>query len=169
MSINIFFILILAFLVGMFEYFKPLAHDELTVKEVPQFELDKFVIYELSPHRINRFFEGEHGKRFVDRYEVTEAKFTNNEKAWLESIGSNKALYKDDIITLNGNVHYVRSDGLEFHSNEGVYNQKDSIITTNGAFRITKNQNSFDGTHLYYNLIHDTVSANAIRGSYQLN
>jgi len=169
MSINIFFTLVLTLLVGMFAYFKPVERDQLSVKEVPLFELDRFVIYEISPHKIDHFFEGEHGKRFSDRYEVSVAKFTNNEKALLESIRADKALYKDDIVSLDGKVHYVRADGLQFRSNEGLYDQKRSLITTDGAFTITKNENIIQGTHLYYNLNLDTVSANQIRASYQLN
>lgn len=153
----------------MFTYFKPAERDLLAAKEVALFELDQFKIYEISPTRIDHFFEGEHGKRFSDRYEVTQAKFSNNKRVLFESIRADNALYKDDIISLKGNVHYVRDDGLQFNSNEGIYNQKRSIVTTDGEFRITKNENSVHGTHLYYDLDLDTVSADQIRGSYQLN
>ncbi len=169
MSINIFFVLILTLLVAMFSYFKPAQRDQLAAKEVALFELDKFVIYEISPARIDRFFEGEHGKRFSDRYEVSRAKFSNNEKALFESIRADNALYKNDIVSLDGKVHYLREDGLQFHSDEGIYDQKRSLVTTDGAFSITKNENSIHGTRLYYNLNLDTVSADQIRGSYQLN
>ncbi len=152
----------------MFSYFKPIKHEQLASKEVPSFELDQFVIYEISPERIDRFFEGEHGKRFWDRYEVSDAKFTNNEKALLESIRADSALYKGDVITLEGKVHYARSDGLQSHSKEGVYDQKHSFLTTEGAFTITKNENSIEGSHLLYDLNLDTVSADQIRASYQL-
>lgn len=169
MSINVFFIFILSLLVGMFGYFKPMQSEQMSVNEVPQFELDQFVIYEISPQKIDHFFEGKHGKRFVDRYEISGAKFTDNEKVLIETIEANNALYKNDVISLDGNVHYTRSDGLEFRSNEGMYDKKDSLITTDGPFVITKNQNSIDGVHLNYDLKLDTVSANKIRGSYQLN
>lgn len=153
----------------MFIYFKPAEHDQLEANEIPIFELDHFNIYEISPAGINHFFEGDHGKRFSDRYEVTQAKFSNNKKALFESIRADNASYKDEIVSLNGNVHYVRDDGLQFNSDEGVYDQNRSIITTDGVFTITKNANSVHGTHLYYDLNLDTVSADHIRGSYQLN
>ncbi len=153
----------------MFSYFKPTSSLLTKIAEVPQFELDQFVIYEISPTHIEHFFEGAHGKRFSDRYEATEAKFTNNEKELLESIGANNALYKDDVVYLKGNVHYVRADGLELRSNEGVYDQKHSFVKTDGPFTITKDQNSINGIGLYYDLILDTVSADKVRGSYQLN
>lgn len=169
MSINVFFFLILTLLLGMFSYFKPTNSIQAKAAEVPQFELDQFVIYEISSRRIDHFFEGEHGKRFSDRYEATGAKFTNNERSLLESIRANRALYKDDVVSLMGNVHYSRADGLQFRSNEGVYNLKESFVKTDGAFTITKNQNSVQGTSLYYDLTGDTVSADQIRASYQLN
>jgi LPS export ABC transporter protein LptC len=153
----------------MFGYFKPIDADKLSTKEVPQFELDKFVIYEISPHKIDRFFEGEHGKHFEDRYEVSSAKFSNNEKTLFESIRADNALYKNDIITLDGHVHYQRADGLQFHSNEGEYDQNRSLVKTDGVFTITKNDNIIHGTRLYYDLNLESVSADQIRASYQLN
>ena len=169
MSINLFFSLLLVLLMGMFGYFKPLGSGVSNTKEIPLFELDRFVIYEISPHKVSHFFEGEHGKRFSDRYEVHHAKFTNNEKVLLESISADNALYKNNIISLHNNVHYLREDGLEFRSNEGMYDENRSLITTQGAFVITKENNKVEGTQLNYNLTLDTVSANRIRGSYQLN
>lgn len=169
MSINFFIFFVLVLLLGMFSYFKLPNSHQPKAAEVPQFELDQFVIYEISSNRIDHFFEAEHGKRFSDRYEATGAKFTNNERALLESIRANRALYKDDVVYLNGDVHYVRADGLQFRSNEGVYDQKHSFVKTDGSFTLTKEQNSINGVGLHYDLTLDTVSADQIRGSYQLN
>lgn len=169
MSINLFFIFIFAMLVGMFQYFQPHTQQEEQKKEIPQFELDQFVIYEISSSKINRFFEGSHGIRFSDRYVVENAKFSNNERELFESIRSDHALYKDDIVTLNDNVVYKRADGLAFRSNEGKYDQKNGHVSTQGTFVITKESNSIRGEHLHYNLNLDTVSANRIQGIYQLN
>ncbi|MDD5212208.1 MAG: LPS export ABC transporter periplasmic protein LptC [Sulfuricurvum sp.] len=169
MSINFFFVLVLSALIGMYSYFKPTMFKEETKGEVPKFELESFVVYEISALGIDRFFEGEHGKRFEDRYEVSSAKFSNNSRTLFESISANSALYKDDIITLNGNVHYVREDGLQFRSDEGKYNALHSLVTTRGKFVITQNNNRVNGTQLQFNTKSHTVSANAVSGSYQLD
>jgi lipopolysaccharide assembly outer membrane protein LptD (OstA) len=153
----------------MFSYFKPQVREEYLTKEVPQFELEQFVIYEINGVKINRFFEGAHGKHFVDRYEISDAKFTNNSKMMLESIRADEALYKDNLISMDGNVHYVREDGFQFRSSEGTYDQNTSLIRTKGPFVLTKDGNKVDGTHLDYNVNLDTVSADKVRGSYQLN
>jgi len=169
MSINLFFVLILSLLVGMFGYFKPTILMDETKEEVPKFELESFIIYEISAVGIDRFFEGIHGKRFEDRYEVSSAKFSNNSKDLFESISANEALYKEDIITLEGNVHYMREDGLEFRSAEGKYDTPHSLVSTRGGFVITQNSNRVNGTQLLLNTQQHTVSANAVSGSYQLD
>ena len=153
----------------MYSYFKPTMFKEETKGEVPKIELESFVVYEISTLGIDRFFEGEHGKRFEDRYEVSSAKFSNNSRTLFESISGNYALYKDDVITLDGNVHYVREDGLQFRSDEGKYDTPHSLVTTRGNFVITQNNNLVNGTQLQLNTKSHTVSANAVSGSYQLD
>ncbi len=169
MSINLFFILVLSLLVGMFGYFKPTVFTEENKDEVPKFELESFIIYEISSLGIDRFFEGEHGKRFEDRYEVSSAKFSNNSKELFESISANEALYKKDVITLNGDVHYIREDGLQFRSAEGKYDTPRSLVSTRGNFVITQNNNRVNGTKLLFNTKQHTVSADMVSGSYQLD
>jgi len=169
MPISIFFTLILALLLGMFSYFKPTESAKGVAENVPLFELDHFVIYEITPHKISHSFSGDHGAKFQDYYDATNAKLTNNKRELLESIQADHAIYQGDVINLKGNVHYVREDGLEFRSHEGIYDQKNSFAKTKGAFTITKDQHSVRGTQLYYDLAHDTVDANQITGIYQLN
>jgi hypothetical protein len=169
MSINFFFVVVLSFLVGMYGYFKPTISQEESKMEVPKFELESFIIYEISTLGIDRFFEGEHGKRFENRYEVSSAKFSNNSKSLFESISANNALYKDDVISLNGNVYYEREDGLRFRSDEGKYDTPNSLVTTRGNFVITQNNNRVNGTQLQFNTKSHTVSANAVSGTYQLD
>ena len=169
MSINFFFVLVLALLVGMFGYFKPTLFQEEKQEEIPKFELESFVIYEISVLGIDRFFEGVHGKRFEDRYEVSSAKFSNNSKKLFESISANEALYKDDVIALEGNVHYMREDGLQFRSAEGKYDTVNSLVTTRGDFVITQNTNIVNGTQLQLNTQKHTVSASRVSGSYTLD
>lgn len=168
MSINRFFILISAFLVGIFMYYKPMKISDAPQKETPKFALENFIIYEMTTKGVGRFFEGKEGERYEDRYEVSSAKFSDNSKKLFESIRSDHARYKEDVIYLNGNVHYVRADGLEFRSNEGTYDKKRSLVQTQGDFIITQNANRIDGTKLRYNTASDTVSANQIRGSYDI-
>jgi hypothetical protein len=168
MSINLFFTLLLGLLIGMFSYFTPNDRAAEDKRDIPKIELTNFTLYEISPKRIDHILEGKEGKKFDEYYVITSAKFSDNTKKLFQSIRSDNADYRDDIIKVDGNVHYIREDGLEFRSNEGTYNTKESLIQTKGSFVITQNLNRIDGTALLYNTEEDTVSANQVRGSYQL-
>lgn len=168
MSINIFFVLLLTLLLGMYGYFTPSYTAHKDSSEIPKIELYSFEMYEISPKGIEHTLEGEEGKKFDDRYTVTSAKFSDNTKRLFQTIRSDDLKYQNDTVTLKGNVHYVREDGLEFRSNEGKYDTNASLIQTEGPFNITQNGNRVDGEKLNYNTEKDFVSAERIRGSYNL-
>jgi len=169
MSINVFFTALGLALVGMTFVFKPFGITSGTADKPPQIELDHFAVYELSDKGLEHFFEAEQGKKFEHYYEVKNGKFSNNTRRLFESIRSDHASYKNEIITLNGNVHYAREDGLEFRSHEGIYNQEASTIATKGSFIITKGPHKVEGTHLFYDLKRENVTADKVRGSYYFN
>ncbi|WP_295053647.1 LPS export ABC transporter periplasmic protein LptC [Sulfuricurvum sp.] len=168
MSINLFFVLILGLLIGMYGYFSPDDRAAQDNREIPKIELTDFTLYEISHKRIDHILEGKEGKKFDEYYVITSAKFSDNTKNLFQTIRSDNADYRNNIIKVDGNVHYVREDGLEFRSHEGTYDSKASLIRTKGAFVITQNANHVEGTALNYNTEHDTVSADHVRGSYQL-
>ena len=155
-------------MMGMYGYFDTNYHAKQDVAEIPKIELLSFSMYEISYKGIDHILEGEKAKKFDDRYVITSAKFSDNTKRLFQSIRADNVKYQDDIVTLDGNVHYLREDGLQFHSVEGKYNTKQSLIQTNGAFTITQNGNRIDGQKLFYNTDLGTVSANSVRGSFNL-
>ncbi|MBD3809287.1 MAG: LPS export ABC transporter periplasmic protein LptC [Sulfuricurvum sp.] len=168
MSINLFFIFVLSFLVGMYGYFTPKFSPANDVKEIPQIELNQFKLYEISKRGVDHVLEGEKGERFEDRYTVASAKFSDNTKHLFQFVSSDQVEYKADRINLKQNVHYIRADGLEFRSREGIYDTKRSVIQTDGAFVITQKAHRIDGDRLIYDTERDTVSAKRVQIHYQL-
>lgn len=169
MSINLFFVLVLGLLMGMYGYFSPMAQGEKNNTEVPKIHLFSFSLYEISHRGVDHILEGKEGKKFDDRYEITQANFSDNTKTQFQTIRSDTALYRDDVLVVEGNVHYRRADGLEFRSQEGKYDAKQSRISTEGSFVITQNANRVDGRRLNYDTERKTVSANTVQGIYQLD
>lgn len=168
MSINLFFLLLVGLLMGMYGYFTPDYTMLDKNKEIPQIELSNFTLYEISQKGIDRILEGDEGKKFETRYVITSAKFSDNTKTLFHSIRSDHANYQNDLLKVDGNVHYVRQDGLEFRSKEGTYDANRSLIQTQGSFVITQQANRVTGTTLKYNTKQDTVSADRVCGIYQL-
>lgn len=168
MSINLFFLLLVGLLMGMYSYFTPNYASTEHSEEIPQIELSNFTLYEISQKGIDHILEGKEGKKFDEYYVITSAKFSDNTKKLFQSVLSDNADYQNDILKLNGHVHYTREDGLEFRSDEGSYNSKESLIQTKGSFVITQHSNRVDGTALHYDTKHDAVSANRVCGVYQI-
>lgn len=169
MSINLFFLLVLGLLIGMYGYFKPSYPVRPNNQEIPQIELTTFALYEISGKGIDHVLEGAEGKKFADRYEITSAKFSDNTQRLFQSVSGTAILYKDNIVDVNGDVYYHREDGLDFRSREAQYNTKSAVISTQGEFKITQNANYVNGKKLEFNTRSDAVSADEIRGSYQLD
>ncbi len=169
MSINVFFALLLGLLMAMYASFAPVASPEQQTREIPKIELHDFTLYEISQAGIDHVLEGKEGKKFEERYEITSAKFSDNTTPLFQSIYAGNALYQNDVLHLDTNVLYQRTDGVEFRSSEAKYNTKTAVVTTEGTFVITQSGNRVEGKRLHYNTEQDAVSADAVRGSYQLN
>lgn len=169
MSINVFFLLVLAMLIGMFSCFKPGTATDSDAAEIPKIELYTFTLYEISPKGVEHVLEGKEGKMFNDRYEVTSAKFSDNTGSLVQSVSADTVLYKKPLVNLDKEVHYEREDGLEFRSREARYNTDTATISTEGAFVLTQRSNRVDGKKLTYNTRTDDVLADDVRGSYQFD
>lgn len=169
MNINLFFILILAFLAGMFAYFTPNYTSDINAEELPRIELASFTLYEISPQGVQRILKGKEGKVFDNRYEISSANLRDNTYRLTQTIGGHDARYENDLLTLEGDIRFTRADGLEFRSHEARYNTDTGIVTTRGKFTITQSANRVEGEKLYYNSQERSVSADAVRGSYQFD
>ena len=169
MSLNLFFLLVLGLLLGMFSYF-PLEYQTYEQEgEVPKIELSRFSLYEISHQGVEHVLEGEEGKKFDAYYVITSAKFSDNTKKMVQSIQSNHAEYRSPLLDVKGDVRYLREDGLEFRCDAGKYDTKAGEVNVEGAFAITRSAHRIEGDRLEYNLNEDTLSAHNVRGSYQLN
>jgi len=111
MSINLFFILLLGLLVGMYNYFTPNYTLSKEVGEIPKIELFAFTLYEISHKGIEHILEGQEGKKFDERYTVTSAKFSDNTKTLFQTIRSDNVDYQSDVINLmEMSITFVKTD-----------------------------------------------------------
>lgn len=167
-NINILFSVISALLAIIFFEFKPLNIKEQSFTDVPLFEVDTFTIYEINTFGLDSILLGTKGTRYADRYKIDNVNFTDNTKKYIANIKANKGIYKNDIITLTGDVLYNREDGLSFSSDEAIYDKKSSIIYTNHKYIAYQGKNRFTGTSLIYNNLTNKIKSKNITTIYQL-
>jgi len=148
--------------------FKPLDIKQQTFNDVPIFELKQFTMYELDTKGLKTFMTGDSATRYENRYTVKDIDYTDNSKQMISNMKALDGVYKDEKITLSGDVVYTREDGLTFESQKVFYDKKSSIVTSNKGFTAYLDKNKIRGTYLRYNSITQKIYSKNIDAIYQI-
>lgn len=168
MNINLFFITLIALLLSVFIFFKPIEVNVPDHKEIAQLELKNFQIYEVEEKGVKSILEGEMGQRFENRYEIRDVTFKDTSKTYMEVMHADHGRYQDDKVYLNQNVTYARADEMTFKSDEAMYDINNSLVTTEGSFIMSAKRNYFKGHKLKFNTKENTMLAQKVSGSYHM-
>jgi LPS export ABC transporter protein LptC len=168
MNINVLFTSILTGLLAIFFLFKPLELKQKTFTDVPLFELNQFTLYELNKIGLNTLMSGDNAIRYTNRYEVSKINYTDNSQEYIANMKANEGKYKDNIVTLNGNIVYIREDGLIFKTEHATYNKKTHIALCKEQFIGFRGDNTITGRSLKYNNHLDKVESKKVNITYKI-
>lgn len=150
-------------------FFNPAKLQQFETKEIAQLELFNFTIYDLDKNGLRSIFSGLKGYKYKDRYEVSDINYTDNTKEYTANIQSDFGIYKDNIVNMQGNVVYARSDGLTFKTGEATYNQNTGFLKTPSTYTLYKNDDKITGTKLIFDSKENHVVSKQISATYQIN
>ncbi len=167
-NINIFLTIIISILFLIFFMFKPLEIKQQKFHDVPLFELNDFTMYELNSKGLTTILRGDKGTRYADRYTIKKMDYTDNSKKYIANMVSDHGIYKNETIKLQGNVVYVREDGLTYKSQKATYNKKTADIISNAKYIAYLNDNKVIGTYIKYNNISKKMYSKNVFAIYQL-
>jgi len=146
---------------GIFFFFKPLKISQEDHKEVPLFEIKDFILYELTPEKLETIMVGTQSTRYKQTYTVRDIDYTNNAKKYIANVKANEGVYKNDIMTFSGDVFYTREDGLSFESEEVVYDKQKAYTRSKGDYVAYLGKNRINGSFVeYFNKKNLVVSKN---------
>ena len=168
MSINIFFSFIIFTLFLIFILIKPLNIKQQNFGEIPVFELMDFKLMELNENGLTTIIKGEEGTRYIDRYVVKNIDYTDNTKKYLANMKAKKGIYKDGIIDLEGNLVYVREDGISFSTQKAIYNKETNIVVSSTNYIANIGQNEVTGSYIEYNNALETMKSQNVTVNYKL-
>ena len=163
-----FFLFVLSGLVMIFILFKPLDIKEQKFVDVPLFEIVNFVMHELTSEGLKTFMTGDKTLRYTDRYTVKNIDFTDDSKGHISNMKADRGLYKDDIVDLDGNISYVREDGLAFESQTMTYNTTTSIAKTDSDYVAFRGKSTMKGSSLEYNSVKNKIKSDNVFITYRL-
>ena len=148
--------------------FEPLDVKKQDFKDVPQFDLGVFTLYELDTQGLTTLMTGKKSVKYSDRYEVKDIDYTDNSKEFIANMQADRGLYKDDIVDLEGNVLYSREDGLVFESDEITYNKKTTIAISKKSFVMYRDGDIIHGTSLEFNNLKRQARITDVVAKYKL-
>ncbi len=155
-------------LIGIYVFFKPLDIKQQTFVDVPLFKIKDLTMYELDRSSLKTIMLGDEAVRYSNRYIVKNMDYTDNEKKYIANMKAYKGIYKDDLVTLSGNVEYIRNDGLTFKTTKAVYNKKTFDITSDVGYVIYLNESIVHGSYIRYNNKKNKIFSKNIRAKIQL-
>jgi len=139
-----------------------------TFVDVPLFEIKDFTMYELDKIGLQTIMIGNSATRYSDRYTIKTMDYTDNEKNYIANMKADHAIYKDDFVTLSGNVTYLRDDGLTFQTQKALYNKKTSITTSDVGYVAYLNDSIIKGSYIQYNNNKNRIFSKNVQAKIQL-
>jgi lipopolysaccharide assembly outer membrane protein LptD (OstA) len=76
-----------------------------------------------------------------------------------------KAIYKDKIVSMEGNITLKKDNYLEFKSDDLIYKMRDKTIYVKNSFAMEINGSNIYGSNLTYNMNQDSISADNINAT----
>lgn len=151
MNINLFFIFIFSGLFMIFFLFEPLNQKKFKSDEIPLLELKDFKITELNKEGLSNELTASLGFKYKNRYVLEQLSFTDSNDKYITNIKAHKGLYKGNILQLNGDVVYIREDGMIFDTQSAKYNKKKKVIHSPKEYIAYIGNNKVTGSSLKYN------------------
>ncbi len=152
----------------IFLFFKPLELKEQNFVDVPQLELKQFTMYEFTPYGLQTYMLGSSGTKYDDKFIVKNVDYTDKSPKYMANMKADDGVYKDDIVTLKGNVFYTRDSGFEFHTQKLIYNKKSAEAVSDVGYTAYFGENVVKGSYIKYNNNLNRVYSKNIDAIYQL-
>jgi hypothetical protein len=152
----------------IFLLFKPMDIEEKKHGEIALFQIEDFLLHELTPNGLITLMKGDEAKKFTNRYEVDKIDYTDNSKELQANMLANFGVYKNEIVTLTGDIIYTREDGFKFTTEEVSYERLASIATTKVPYIATMGKNSVKGTWLQQNNTNNKTFSKNIKAIYYI-
>ena len=160
---------ILVVLGSIYVFFKPLNIKQQSFVDVPLFELKDFTMYELDTKGLRTIMLGSAATRYSNRYTVQDIDYTDNEKEeYIANMKAKHGIYKNDMVTLSGDVEYVRDDGLTFKTQKAVYNKKSSDVVSDVGYVAYLNDSVVRGSYIKYNNEKNKIFSKNVTAKIQL-
>ena len=168
LNINYFLSLIVICLSMIYFLFEPMKLKKVEFNEVAQFSLFSFTLYELNRMGLITLMNGSEAVRYKDRYIVKDIDYNDNTEEYITNMKAKKGSYKNEIVYLYGDVKFERGDGINFFSQEVVYNKTTDTATSEVDFISYMNLNQIQGSKIKFDNKNNIIEAKDVYAIYDM-
>ncbi len=165
MVIKVFAIVIVLFLAEIIflstKDFDNSQNDKKSI-DFTDIEFENIQAYLISKDGVDAKLEAKKVLKYSQKSEIFDIKTEFLHKNLKNTITSNKAILRDDIIALNGDVHYENNNSMKIDTQNLVYNTKTEIIETNSSFILTSLKGDVRGESFIYDQKSGNIKADKI-------
>jgi len=125
-------------------------------------------MYELDVKSLRTIMIGSTATRYSNRYTIEKMDYTDNEKGYIANMKADHGVYKNNNVTLSGDVIYVRDDGLTFKTQKAIYNKKTSVVISDVGYVAYFNKSTIKGKYIHYNNNKNRIFSKNVQAKIQL-
>ena len=149
MALRIEYILLLVFSILIISIFgfNPDSKEAVSSKGEREVEFSNFSVYNIKEDDTGREMHATEATKYKKYMKFNDVNLTDEQG---HSIYSDKAIYKNDLLRMEENVHIARDDGIDFFTDSLDYNLKRKEIETDDTFLLEFNQSIIRGKKLKF-------------------
>lgn len=125
-------------------------------------------MYELDTKGLETIMIGNAATRYSNRYTIKQMDYTDNAKNYIANMKADNAVYKDELVTLDGNVTYLRDDGLTFKTQQAIYNKNTAITMSDVGYVAYLNGSVIKGSYIQYDNNKNRIFSKNVHATIQL-
>lgn len=169
MNINYFFLFVSVILMMILFLFEPKEMAKNRFGDIALFSISPFTMYEFDKNGLITLMNGKEAERYINRYTVEGIDYTDNSKEYIANMKAKNAIYKDEMVYLDGDIVYSREDGLTFETQKATYDKKKSTAIVDAEYIVYMGKNRAVGQGLEYNSASKKLKTQDVSITYQLN
>ena len=115
--------------------------------------------YEITTNGVNSIINAERAMRFEDRDLFYEVDGVVRNRGLIHTLRAKKATSRGNIIQLDGDVYYVRSDDFTLKSDRIVYNRDEKMLSSDSFFTLNYGPHRGEGERFVYKMESEILEA----------
>ena len=133
--------------------------------KIAQVEMYDVQDHEISVDGVVSITNAKQAIRFANRDELYGVDALLRRDGFINSLRADKGILKNNVVYLEGDVRYVRNDGITFESTAVEYHRNKDILKGNVPFVLSDTYNKTLGNSFIYRIKEGLIEANNIHAT----